>query len=540
LLGVVGLVAGGWLYYSNYRDNVQRAQLEAEVARREAEVQAELARIKAEWEAMHPDDAVVGDQAAGGDSQEVVVDDPHGQLLWASPTQGGPISLAYVPAGAQCLVHLRPAMLTANGEGEKALAALGPWGRDAAAQFESLAGAPLAQMDSVLASIVGARDGKFEVCLRIEFLESIEPAALNAAPEGWSRFAAPGENGARRMVTICPTPLAAELEASAGDSPQLARDLEDLVACSDRDRVATVIVSPKFFAAGGAEVVAGDADPLPAALDRLVGREATAVALSMHWDRNFFVELRAAPALNVPPQYLATVIEQRVEAAADQLGGMIAEQSWSDYGRPVVEQFPAMVGKLAQYTRSGVGDRQAVVRAYLPAVAGHNLVMGAELLLTQDAAAMAGDADHAPRGLGRATPGENGVAGAGTIEERLAATASLVFPRESLERALELWGEAAGVAVAIDGPAFQAAGVTRNQSLELSERDRPAVEILVEILRRANPDRTATGPGDPRQVLVYVVEPDAAGGPGRMIVTTRAAAAERGAPLPAVFAVGGE
>jgi hypothetical protein len=41
-------------------------------------------------------------------------------------------------------------------------------------------------------------------------------------------------------------------------------------------------------------------------------------------------------------------------------------------------------------------------------------------------------------------------------------------------------------------------------------------------------------------VLVYVVEAGVDGGAGRMIVTTRAAAAERGAPLPAVFTVGGE
>ena len=49
--------------------------------------------------------------------------------------------------------------------------------------------------------------------------------------------------------------------------------------------------------------------------------------------------------------------------------------------------------------------------------------------------------------------------------------------------------------------------MTQNQTLALELRDKPAGEILVEILRRANPDRTATGPADPRQKLVYVVEP---------------------------------
>jgi hypothetical protein len=165
--------------------------------------------------------------------------------------------------------------------------------------------------------------------------------------------------------------------------------------------------------------------------------------------------------------------------------------------------------------------------------------MGAELLMTQ--------ADGAAVRDGLGTGPANRVDATGTLDERLAAPMSLAFPRESLEGALELWSAESGVAAAIDGPAFQAAGITRNQSLELDLRDRPAGEVLVEILRRANPDRTAASAADPRQSVVYVVEPaaadreptDGAGG-SRIIVTTRAAAADRGLPLPAVFAVGGE
>jgi hypothetical protein len=190
-----------------------------------------------------------------------------------------------------------------------------------------------------------------------------------------------------------------------------------------------------------------------------------------------------------------------------------------------------MLRVLGNYARQSEADRQAVVRAYLPAVAGHNLLMGAQLLLTQSADESADAADDAPRGLGRATPD-------GAIDERLAARVSLAFPRESLEQALELWAAEAGVELAIDGPAFQAEGVTRNQSLQLDERDRPAEDILVTILRRANLDREAENAADPRQKLVYFVEADGEG-MGRIIVTTRAAVAARGAPLPAVFDGGG-
>jgi hypothetical protein len=284
--------------------------------------------------------------------------------------------------------------------------------------------------------------------------------------------------------------------------------------------------------------VAGEAEPIRTALDWLVGRESTAIALSAHWGDNFFVELRAAPALSASPRWLATTLHERMADAAGEVEQMVVSRPWPEYGRHVIERYPAMLRKLAEFTRYGEADRQAVLRAYLPAVAGHNLVMGAELLLTQ----ASGAAERDAVGPGPAKR----VDAAATIDERLAASISLAFPRESLERALELWSAEAGIAAAIDGPAFQAAGITRNQSLELDLRDRPAGDVLVEILRRANPDLTATSAADPRQSVVYVVESEAAGaageGPGgsRIIVTTRAAAVDRGLPLPAVFAVGGE
>ena len=91
-----------------------------------------------------------------------------------------------------------------------------------------------------------------------------------------------------------------------------------------------------------------------------------------------------------------------------------------------------------------------------------------------------------------------------------------------------------GAAIEIDVAALAAEGITQNQTLELELRDAPAADVLVAILRQANPDRAAENAADPRQKLVYVVE-GAGDGPGRIIVTTRAAAAAGSRPLPAVF-----
>ena len=91
------------------------------------------------------------------------------------------------------------------------------------------------------------------------------------------------------------------------------------------------------------------------------------------------------------------------------------------------------------------------------------------------------------------------------------------------------------MAITILGPDLQADGITRNQQLAIDIEDRPAEEILVEILRRANPDKSATGPDDPRQKLVYVLKPAAPGGAEAIFITTRARAAERQETLPVVF-----
>src|SRR6185369_8791071 len=91
-----------------------------------------------------------------------------------------------------------------------------------------------------------------------------------------------------------------------------------------------------------------------------------------------------------------------------------------------------------------------------------------------------------------------------------------------------------GVPIVIRGPDLQADGITKNQSFGIEISNKPAEEILVQILRLANPDKSATGPADPKQKLVYVIakKPDKT---EQIVVTTRAKAAERRDQLPPAF-----
>jgi hypothetical protein len=331
----------------------------------------------------------------------------------------------------------------------------------------------------------------------------------------------PRPDGTELQVRIsAPPELIPELIDSKGQAPPLVRDIESLAAHADADRAVTAIVSPKFLQAGGNKLLADAAAPLRDALEKLVGTEATAVSLSAHWDDNFFLELRAVPALNVPPRRLAAVLRERIGAAPDEVEEFVLSSPWHSHGRKVIAKFPVMLRALVRYSRSGEDNRQALVRCYLPPTAGHNLVMASELLLTQprdQAAQLADSVDPV------------------TLEQRLAKKTSLVFSKDSLERALEMLAEDTELDIAIQGADLQLDGITKNQTLALELRDRPASEIMLEILRRANPDRAATGPDDPRQKLVYAIETGQDGASGRIIVTTRTAAERRGLRLPDVF-----
>jgi hypothetical protein len=543
LAAVVGAV-GGYIWWARSKARIHE-QLKKDLPGLIAVAVAQ----KLAQEAANAAASAAGAGKATAVEREQVVDDADGSLLWASPTDGPPISMAYVPAGTQCLIYLRPAQLAAHPEGEKVLAALGPWGAEARAQFEDLAGVKLDEIDAALISLVVARDGSIDASLRAEPVASWDEAELaRRLPSGRAErqdersyvvdgkrawFLAPGAGvGSRGVLVACPASLVKELIASEGVAPLLARDIEALVATSDADRSATAIVGAKFLAASGTHLMEGEAEPLRDAIATLLGDDATAASLSVHWGDAFFAELRAAPALTVPSRWLATTLQARIAEGAADVDVAIDAGTWSEYGRAVLTRVPAMVEKLAQMSRRGEVDKQAVVRAYLPTVAGHNLLMGAELLLTQSESKSKGHA-HEDESMAHKKDGRR------TVEERLAKVTSLAFPKETLQRALELLAEDVGVAIEIDGAALRAEGITQNQSFALAERERSAEAILVAILRLANPDRTAAGPADPRQKLVYVVDRTATGG-GRMIVTTRAAAAERGQTLPRTFGGDGE
>jgi len=450
-----------------------------------------------------------GATQAAGNAEEapgtnLIADD--GQTMWVSPTSGEPLDLAYLPMGCQMFVVLRPAELLASGEGEKILAALGPLGKRGAEWLEQAAGLPSDKIERVA---IGVRPGSnFQPVVAIV----VTPTAGARPPSGAYQPA-----GSESFV-IAAGDMLAEIRELAGTPPALRRELESLLAQTDNSRHITIIAAPNFLFNDGRRMWNGPLAGLRDPLFSLLPDSTRAAALSLHWGDDFFAEVRLAATIDQNPRGFAQQFADKVgrwPAAAERT---LAGIRVSPHSQTVVARLPAMLRVLNRYVRVGTDDDQPLLRAYLPTSAGHNLLTAGELLLAEQLSG----GTTAAAALPTAGPAQS-------LDQRLAGITSLSFARDTLETAVKLLGEDIDVEIEIAGGDLQLDGITKNQSFGLDEQQRPAREILVAILRLANPDKTATSATDPKQKLVYVVAGD------KIVVTTRAAAKKRGDKLPAEF-----
>ncbi|MEX2318114.1 MAG: hypothetical protein WD669_13230 [Pirellulales bacterium] len=493
-----------------------------------------------------PDDAAVKSDAApvSAETSNLIEDDGHS--MWASPTSGKPLRWEGLPPGVQIVLALRPSALAANPEGEKVLAALGPLGGESVRSIEQITGIAFREIERLLVGwrLIGDQ-GTLAATIVVyageEGSRKAKDAELSSAAQKehagqkyWQladRAYYRPERANGPSLIVAPADAIEEIIDLGGEPPPLRRDVERLLAKTDADRHATLIVAPGALFGESRDVFAGELPRLRGPLFWFLGDDLSAAALSLHWDDNFYLEAVATPTLDVPVGRAVQQLADRVSQLPDLVESYVVALDASPHSRRVVARLPAMCRKLATYTRSGFDRDLVVLRCYLPAIAGHNLLMAAELALAEpppDAVVTA------PRPVAEATSPVTNV----SVDELLKRPLSLRVPRDTLEAILGQLARDIGVEIVIRGPDLQLDGITKNQSLAIDLENQPAESILVEILRRANPDKSAAGPDDPRQKLVYVIGPKSPGGPEVIFVTTRARAAERGEPLPAVFVDG--
>ncbi len=191
--------------------------------------------------------------------------------------------------------------------------------------------------------------------------------------------------------------------------------------------------------------------------------------------------------------------------------------------RLLATRLPLMIRFVVRYARFGTSDGSAVVNLYLPERIVPQLCLAFSLAI------------NTPAGR-TATVANPAVADTLTLDQLLDRKMSISFDQESLEFAVEtVLSEfrqrlPAGVKmppIRIVGGDLQKMGITQNQQIRgFAKTDVSLRAVLTDLVVQANPDRTANGPSDPKQALVWVVADDPQQPAGKSIlVTTRQASA---------------
>jgi hypothetical protein len=131
---------------------------------------------------------------------------------------------------------------------------------------------------------------------------------------------------------------------------------------------------------------------------------------------------------------------------------------------------------------------------------------------------------------------------ASKLEDALAEPVSLKFERTTLEESLhaltqKVRAEHPSFVIKVVGDDLKFEGITRNQTIrDYEATDKPAAEILTDLVLRGDPSVGTKDSRDPELRLIWIVaaNPDNAEKLA-ILITTRAAARKRGDKLPKVF-----
>lgn len=466
-----------------------------------------------------------------------IPDVPHGLVaidgeIWQSPTTGKPLDFSYFPAEVQAYIGLRPADIWKQDEGKAVLESLGPFGQMVEQKLTSLAGLAPDQIERAVFGLIDGGFGKPPLwMLVVAAREEVDKEKLLDAwgkpeekkigrktvfqSESMTYFLPP--EGKKKLVIAYPINDEQQLKdwLTAGNKPPDLLKSEALRLSSDSDRHFALFV-PNLQAHAVKELFTGAAEklhePFESFLINEAGKLPQAGLLSLHLGDDLFIELRLLLTAEDTPEFMTRKYRERVQSWPDAVEDYLAGVFEHEHAKKILRRYPRMIEQLGEYTRSGVEDRQAVLRCYLPSRAAHNLALGTQFALLE------------PPGVGGAVaaagPGNAGAPAPQTLADKLKANISMSFPRNTLEKCMEMMGEEMGVKIEIIGGDLQLDGITKNQSFGLDEKDKPAFEILKTIMLKANPAGK----------LIYILGKE--GDQEVLKITTRAAAEKRGDKVP--------
>ena len=444
----------------------------------------------------------------------------------ASPTQGPPLKLRYVPLGTRMVIHLRPSELWADTDAaDEFRACLGPLVPAVEQRLGELALFPAAQLESVLLAFIPKSRDAFEIAVvartvsdfkRSEVLEKINGELVNSPRPhfvGPARVFLVPDN---RTVASAPKEMA-ETFLEAADRPLDASEgLETVLSRTDALHQLTVVAEVEDLRNGVDTLVPERARKLLTGVVDFLGDNVETVGWSFHLggkgdETRFFNEFVVRNQTTRSAGNLARDLKKKVESWPREMLDLVEKIRPETQGHgKVVGRFPAMTQVVSESLWESHTQRLVTFRADLPSLAAPNLAAGA--LLTWDYASRPG--------FGTGPAGSPGAPGAGknlTIAERLRKPISVDFRNEFLFKALEFIEGEIGVKIKTDGPGMQRVGVTQNMRQDLKFENTPASEILFVMLDKNLKER---------ELCLWIDEAN-----GQAVVTSRVVAEEQKRPI---------
>lgn len=491
----------------------------------------------------------------------IVASRPDG--LWLPPSAPSPIPIDLLPPGGQIFLSIRPKSLIESEPKKELLGNLDGQLSPLLSAVKSLSGQPLENIRQATLALYSPRvsGGIPEIAMRVQLANQLSLGDLKQAwkttqskPVGDAALLATGNGPGDRGVFVPEQPLVdtqavslfsvgpmsimrdvAEQEGAAGP---LTTQIAKLWQASDVEMDISVLASPSFAFSDGRWIVQQCPERLATQLQDLFALDVRAVLMQSTLQSQWYFELQMIGVSDRDAGPISTKLSDRIRQLPNRIESWFVDESPHAAWRAIAIRYPQMLRVVSQYSRVGVERGVAIANFYLPKEAAANVLLASWLAVQPGATQVDMTATQ---------DGDQPSVSPLSIEEYLGRPIRLSFDQEPIEVALTLVGEEANESLpagtpklrfALDGDAFENAGITRNQQLsDFQHLDLPMRDALTEIAKRGNPVTTVTDLRVDDQKLLWVVREDSLS-PGNLMVslTTRAAATAAGIPLPVEFA----
>lgn len=484
--------------------------------------------------------------AAAASGYELIEDD---RLLWVAPwaADSKAPSLEMIPPGSQAIITLRLSRILGDNGGNRLLDWLGPELTPAISELEKRAGVKASEIERLTIAAAGSPSGSVKTTYTVTLHTPIDLKTLSQAwgvspsktRDGKTIYsneeplsdvfylgseAMSADSTVRQFVfgPVDEVTLVAEMDGSAIPLPRLLQQLWD---ASSEEADLNLLTVPNFLFADGRQWLMQYAPRAIEPLRSLLIPDAAGATVAMSLVDQWYMETRFAPSGNVSAPTLLQSLKSRVDPLATQAESFAIDAAVDPSWKAMAIRLPQFMRAIADQTRYGVSQTLPTANFYLPVEAAPQVALATVLALSSSATAPVAVAE------------EPMSAEPMTVMQMIDHNMSVSFDQESLEFAVtairdefvrSLPQGSVPPTITIIGGDLEKMGITQNQQIRnFQMRDKPLRDALSELVRQANPDKSATGLNDEKQSLVWVVDTTAAADKPTILITTRQAVAEK-------------